>query len=75
MHLLRVSVVRVQNLMLQVHRQLLLLTSRGWAGYTIHIVINVNISMYEVYIRRMSTAHPQSETQFCVTTDRYAAVI
>jgi hypothetical protein len=41
----------------------------------INIVINVNIYVHEVFIVRMGHAHPQSETQFCVTTDRYAAVI
>ena len=61
MHLLRVSVVRVQKLMLQVQRQLLLLTSRGWgqapcpAGRTfirLITVMYVHTTSFPVRLRR-----------------------
>jgi len=55
MHLLRVSVVRVQKLMLQVQRQLLLLTSRGLGGILssrpyVHMINNCNVCTYNVIL-------------------------
>ena len=55
MHLLRVSVVRVQKLMLQVQRQLLLLTSRGWGGILssrpyVHRINKCNVCTYNVIL-------------------------
>ena len=48
---------------------------RGWAEHPIHIVVNVNICVHEVYIRHMSHAILSLRRNFCVTTDRYAVFI
>ena len=67
MHLLRVSVVRVQKLMLQVQRQLLLLTSRGWGGILssrpyVHKINNCNVCTYNVILITRLIVRPTAKT-------------
>ena len=67
MHLLRVSVVRVQKLMLQVQRQLLLLTSRGWGGILssrpyVHTINNCNVCTYNVILITRLIVRPTAKT-------------
>ena len=67
MHLLRVSVVRVQKLMLQVQRQLLLLTSRGLGGILssrpyVHMINNCNVCTYNAILITRLIVRPTART-------------